>query len=284
MILYLLLALVLAMFIVAAGVYFRSKASAQDVAVRWLQFLFFTTALSLGLTILLSNPLHYLGPFLMPIVIGTLAGFLFSLANRRFWPTQHFKATLFYALGIGILLILLAVVSYSEFIYLTFPALVLALTWKAWESQRLGRLLVLLFLLMIMVSESDVVPSALSIQLPETFRTFAEIAMAFWPVAAVAAAARLVHSVFAADRAMRWWKVGLGLVLAGFLLLTVVYQILVALPWDAIMDGLAVAMISWMASVAAIGAAMLLAWSFSGRRRWIAPGFALVVLVSMTYA
>src|SRR5512143_333837 len=149
MIAYLLIALVPAMLIVVAGVYVRSKASAQDAAVRWLQFLFLTTALSLGLTVLLSSARLDVAFFVVPAVTGTLAAFLLSLTDRRFWSLKDIKAAPFYALAIGILLVIFAVVNYPDFIYLIFPALVLALTWKAWGLGGLPRLLALSFLLTI---------------------------------------------------------------------------------------------------------------------------------------
>jgi hypothetical protein len=221
----------------------------------------------------------------MPAATGLLAAFLLSLADRRFWSLQHFKAALFYALVIGILLVIFAAVKYSDFFnYLVFPALALALTWKAWEWGGLLRLLALLLLLMTIASEFDVLPTALSSDLPQSFQAIYNIAVGFLPVGVVGVAAGLVRSSFGVNRAMGWWKVGLGLVFAGFLLLTVVRQILLALPWDFMMDGLTGVGISVTTSFAAIAAAMLLAWSLSGRRRWVAPGFALVVLIGMTYA
>ncbi|MGE5265015.1 MAG: hypothetical protein ACM3S0_16665 [Acidobacteriota bacterium] len=285
MIVYLLSALVPAMLIVAVGVYIRSKVSAQDMPARWLQFLFLTTVLSLCFTMLLSNARIDVPFLVMPAATGLLAAFLLSLADRRFWSLQHFKASLFYALVIGILLVIFAAVKYSDFFnYLVFPALALALTWKAWEWGGLLRLLVLLYLLTIIVIESDVIPSSLSVDWPPSFQTIYDIVGAFWPVAIVGVAAGLVRSILGVDRTIEWWKVGLGLVLAGFLLLTVVRQILLALPWDFMMDGSTGVGISVTTSFAAIAAAMLLAWSLSGWRRWVAPGFALVVLIGMTYA
>jgi len=118
---------------------------------------------------------------------------------------------------------------------------------------------------------------------PSWFQWMFDLAQLLWWVAAVVLSARLVHASFA-DETNRWRVTLLRLLLATVLLLSLVYQIAIALPWDEITDGLASVFIVEMVIFASVAAGMLMAWSTMGGRRWIALGFVMAVSLWMSSA
>lgn len=270
--------------VVAVGLGVRSRARNEDVAARWQLFLFLTLALLLILALTMLNSdysIRNLAPFLFPSLIGVLATFLLSLTDLQYWSSQRIRITLFCILGIGTLAIALAIADFSSAIFLVISAFVVGLTWKIWEWHSPWRLIALLLWITVLAIECDMGPSALSVNLPDSLQTIFDILGMSLPVATIVATivvvARLIHSIFIGERTMSWWNIGLRLMLAMLLLFTIVYQILVALANDIMTDGLASSMIIWTSSLAGLAAAMLLAWSLEGKRRWVALGFALLV-------
>jgi hypothetical protein len=275
-----LITMIPAALVVAIGLVVRSRANSQDAAARWQRFLFLTLMLLLILALTMLNSdysIRNLAPFLFPSLIVVFATFLLSLTDLQYWSSQRIKKNLFYILGIGTLAITLAIADFSSAIYLVIPAFVVALTWKIWGWRSPWRLIALLLWITILAIECDMGPSALSVNLPESLQTIYDIVRMSLPIVTIVIVARLIHSIFIGERTMSWWNIGLRLLLTMLLLFTIAYQILAALANDIMTDGLAFSMISWMASITGLAAAMLLAWSLEGKRRWVAFGFALLV-------
>jgi hypothetical protein len=274
-----------ALVVVVIGVAVHARATGKVADTRWVKFLLLTTAL-LFIPIAAGNTRPE-GFFLAPTGMGTLAALLLLLRfDPRTWSRDRLKAIAPYllALGVSLAVLVLANVAAVWLVWLTLlPGIVAAAVWRAYESRSLRRLMMCLALLISAITLGNLVPTTTAANTLPWLRWMFGLAQLLWLAVAVVLSARLVHASLA-DETVRWQVILLRLLLASVLLLSLVYQMVIALAWDEITDGLASVFIVETVIFASISAGMLVAWSTIGWRRWIALGFVVAVSLLMNSA
>jgi hypothetical protein len=271
--------------VVVIGVAVHARATGGTADARWEKFLLLASALLLILVA--AGNTRSEGFFLAPTGMGTLAALLLLLRfDPRTWSRDRLKAIAPYllALGVSLAVLVLANVAAVWLIWLTLlPGIAAAVVWRAYEGRGIRRLMMCLALLISVITLGNLVPTTMAANTLPWLRWMFGLAQLLWWVVAVVLSARLVHAS-SADETVRWQVILLRLLLASVLLLSLVYQMVIALAWDEITDGLASVFIVETVIFASISAGMLMAWSTIGWRRWIALGFVVAVSLLMNSA
>lgn len=270
--------LVPAALVVLVGVYVRARRADERSARRWLFFLFGVWALLTGAQLLAHRQ-----SVLLPAMVGALVALLVHLATT---PELWSKATVWITLSIVLASAALLVCLWQEMDpLLVVLAPVIALAWQAWEWRGKGRWAsyLLLLLLLIAVGGWKLNPNVILMNSPEWVKLiFALVNIFIWPVVSVVLAARLVYASVISKKPANWVTIATRLALITLLLLGVGYDIMTERVWVRAEDSLPVLPI--LVPLAAIAAAMLLAWALKGWRRLTALAFVLLVTLSMTWA
>lgn len=268
--------------VVVVGIFARSTERGEKASLLW------TTVLTLGMVLLsiliTSSPAFPIVYWTIPTVMGTLAALFLLSRPNPLTTSEKIKTLAPYVFGIGALLAIVIATGFPSLFYIIIPSLVIVLTWRVWEGRGLWRLLALIVAFILLITTSDVITAITIENLPQEYQTIFYICALSWPVVAVVLAARALCSILAGGKPRNWLAVALHLLLVVLLLLSVLYQISYSLLWDIMTDGLGAIAFAQIASFGGISAAMLLAWSLLGRRRWAALVFALVFLFGMTDA
>ena len=268
--------------VVVIGIVVRARASAEDADVHWLRFLLLASALLL-IPIAAGNTWSG-GFFLAPAGMGTLAALLLLVRfDPRAWSRDKLKAIAPYLLALGVSFSALVLANPAAAWLTLIPSVAVAVVWRAYEWRSVRRLMSGLALLISVLTLGNLVPTVAAAHAPAWLRWTLDLAPWLWWAAAAALSARLVHASFA-DETIRWRVKILRLLLATVLLLSLVYQIAIALPWDEITDGLTSVFIAEMTILAGIAAGMVMAWHSTGGRRWIALGFVMAVSLLVSSA
>jgi len=281
---WLLVLLLPALVVVVIGVAVRARATGEAADTRWVKFLLLASALLL-IPVAAGNTWSS-GFFLAPAGMGTLAALLLLLRfDPRLWSRDKLKAIAPYLLVLGVSVAVLALANVAAAWLTLIPSIAMAAVWRAYEWRSLRRLMMCLALLISVITLGDLVPTTTAANTLPWLRWMLDLAQFLWWAVAVVLSARLVHASLA-DETVCWQVILLRLLLASVLLLSLVYQTVIALAWDEITDGLASAMIVETVVFASISTGMLMAWSTIGWRRWIALGFVVAVslLTSSAYS
>jgi hypothetical protein len=271
-----------ALVVVVIGVAVHARATGEAADTRWIKFLLLATAL-LFIPVAAGNTRSE-GFFLAPTGMGTLAALLLLLRfDPRTWSRDRLKAIAPYLLALGVSLAVLVLANVSAAWMTLLPGIAVAVVWRAYEWRSLRRLMMCLALLISAIALGDLVPTTTAANTLPWLRLMFGLAQLLWWAVAVVLSARLVHASLA-DETVRWQVILLRLLLASVLLLSLVYQMVIALAWDEITDGLASVIIVETVIFASISAGMLMAWSTIGWRRWIALGFVVAVSLLMNSA
>jgi len=276
--------LVPATLIVLAGMYVRARQADGKLARRWLFFLFSVSVLLYGTQFLiLRREAYRLGALLQLALVGTLVALLVHLgATRELWSRKTIWITLPAALAI----VALMVQWWRE----TDPLLplisaVTALAWQAWGWRGKRRWLAYLALLLLLLTIGGWMlnPNVMLMNKPKWVYFFFGVMNLFvWPIVAVVLVARLVYASLAGDRPSNWTATVIRLAVAVLLLLVTGHLIVTETVWVQAEDSLSV--IPIVVFIVATAAAMLLAWAIRGWRRLTALGFALLVMLTASYA
>jgi hypothetical protein len=276
--------LVPAAVIVLVGTVVRARQAGEKLARRWLFFLFSASVLLLGTQFLVYRWEKYeLAALLQPAAVGALIALIVHLvATPELWSRETIWITL---------LIVMATVAllawwWAEMDpFLTMIGVVTAMTWQAsgWQGKRrrlayLGLLLLLLIVVGWTLSANDVLANS-----PRWLYRLLGVGYLFvWPIVAVVLAARLIQPIMAGEQPSNWLVAAGRLALAALLLLLVGDQVVTETVWVIAEDSLSV--IPVIVFVAATAAGMLLAWQVPGWRRVAALVFALLVMLTVSYA
>ena len=294
--------------IVLAGIYVRARQADGKLARRWLLFLFCVSVLLYGIQLLiLRREAYRLGALLQPALVGTLVALLVHLGTTcELWS----RKTIWITLPATLAIVALMVYWWIE----TDPLLpiisaVTALAWQAWEWQgrpfdgaqdrpfdpstplrtgsaqdrRRWLAYLALLLLLLMVCAGYLIPISWLMNRPKWLYGAILIGNLFvWPIVAVVLAARLVYASLASDRPSNWTATVTRLAMAVLLLLVTGHLIVTETVWVQAEDSLSV--IPGVVFMVATAAAMLLAWAVTGWQRLAALGFALLVMLTASYA
>ena len=271
-----------ALVVVVLGTVVHARATGGTTDARWEKFLLLASALLL-IPVADRNPWSW-GFFLAPAGMGTLAALLLLLRfDPRLWSRDRLKDIAPYLLALGVSVAVLALANVPAAWLTLLPGIAVAAVWRAYEWRSLRRLMMCLALLISVITLGDLVPTTTAANTLPWLRLMFGLAQLLWWAVAVVLSARLVHASLA-DETVRWQVILLRLLLASVLLLSLVYQMVIALAWDEITDGLASVFIVETVIFASISAGMLMAWSTIGWRRWIALGFVVAVSLLMNSA
>ena len=271
-----------ALVVVVLGLVVQARATGGTADTRRVKFLLLATAL-LFIPVAAGNTWSE-SFFLAPTGTGTLAALLLLLRfDPRTWSRDRLKAIAPYLLALGVSLAVLVLANVAGAWLTLLPGIAVAAVWRAYEWRSLRRLMMCLALLISVITLGNLVPTAAATHTPAWLQWTLGLAQVLWWAAAAALSARLVYASLA-DETIHWRVTLLRLLLASVLLLSLVYQIVMALAWDEITDGLASVVIVDTVIFASISAGMLMAWSAIGWRRWIALGFVVAVLLLMSSA
>jgi hypothetical protein len=286
--------------IVLAGMYVRARQADEKLARRWLLFLFSVSVLLYGTQFLiLRRETYRLGALLQPALVGTLVALLVHLgATRELWS----RKTIWITLPATLAIVALMVYWWKE----TDPLLplisaVTALAWQAWEwrgrpfdgaqdrpfdgaqDRRRWLAYLALLLLLLMVCAGYLIPISWLMNRPKWLYGSILIGNLFvWPIVAVVLVARLVYASLASDQPSNWTATVIRLAVAVLLLLVIGHLIVTETVWVQAEDSISV--IPGVVFIVATAAAMLLAWAIRGWRRLAALGFALLVILTASYA
>jgi len=271
-----------ALVVVVIGVAVHARATAETVYARWLRFLLLATAL-LFIPVAAGNIWPW-GFFLAPAGMGTLAALLLLLRlDPRLLSRDRLKAIAPYLLALGVSFAVLVLANVAAAWLTLIPSIAVAVVWRAYEWQGVRRLMMCLALLISVITPGDLVPTTTAANTLPWLRWMFDLAQLLWWAVAAALSARLVHAGLS-DGIVRRRVTILRLLLASVLLLSLVYQMVMALAWDEITDGLTGGIIAEMATLGSIAAGMLMAWNATGERRWIALGFVMAVSLLVSSA
>jgi len=294
--------------IVLAGIYVRARQADGKLARRWLLFLFCVSVLLYGIQLLiLRREAYRLGALLQPALVGTLVALLVHLGTTcELWS----RKTIWITLPATLAIVALMVYWWIE----TDPLLpiisaVTALAWQAWEwrgrpfdgaqdrpfdpstplrtgsaqDRRRWLAYLALLLLLLMVCAGYLIPISWLMNRPKWLYGSILIGNLFvWPIVAVVLVARLVYASLASDRPSNWTATVIRLAVAVLLLLVTGHLIVTETVWVQAEDSLSV--IPGVVFMVATAAAMLLAWAVTGWQRLAALGFALLVMLTASYA
>lgn len=278
MIVFQLLSLLLAALFVTAGFYVREKSTAENRPLRWSQFLLIGLALLLvGMVALHPVDLDFL---LGPVVVGVLAALLNLVPwHPRTWSAETLRALAPYILVVVLLLGLLQWLNPPAALFLIVPAVIVGLTWRAWDSRGPWHWLAGLLLFALFATAFDLIPSALLVKLPASADILFSTLAALWSLIAAVLVGRSLLPIFSAEKRPGLVSIGLRLFFIVALVWSVVYQIQMLLAWDLMTDGLgsslAIELIGW----GAIAAAMMWVWTRADGRRAVTPALSFAVLV-----
>jgi hypothetical protein len=237
--------------------------------------LFLLTALALLL--LLTLLLHPTGlDFLaIPATIGILAGLLVLLRlDLRAWRAESIKRYAPYIVLNALLLVLVQILLPPAALLIIIPAVVVALTWRAWEWRGIAKMAAILFWLLMLAAGIDLIPSVVLNRMPPwTGMTFPTLS-GLWTLVAVVLIGRLVLSIQPGRTILNLVSAAWRLALAALLVLSISYLIVSYLAWDVITDGLGGVMVAMLVGWAAVAAAMLWAWRPENDSRGIAAALA----------
>ena len=272
-----------ALVVVVIGVVVRARATAETADdTRWVKFLLLATAL-LFIPVAAGNAWSW-SFFLAPAGMGTLAALLLLLRfDPRTWSRDRLKAIAPYLLALGVSLTVLVLAQVAAAGLTLLPGIAVAVVWRAYERRGIRRLMMCLALLILALTIGDLIPTTTAANTPAWLQWTFGLAQLLWWAAAVVLSARLVHASLT-DGTVGWRVTILRLLLAAVLLLSLVYQMVLALAWDEITDGLASVVIVETVVFASISVGMLMAWSTMAWRRWIALGFVVAVSLLMNSA
>jgi len=270
--------------IVSAGMYVRARQVDGKFARRWLLFLFFVSVLLYGIQFLILRwEMYKLGALLQPALVGTLVALLVHLgATRELWSRKTIWITLPAALAVAALMTYWWIETDPLFLLIS---AITALAWQAWEWRVKRRWLacVALFLLLLMVCAGYLIPTSWLMNRPKWLYDSILIGNLFvWPIVAVVLVARLAYASLAGDQPSNWTATVIRLAVAVFLLLVTGHLIVTETVWVQAEDSLSV--IPVVVFMVATAAAMLMAWAIRGWRRLAALGFALLVMLTASYA
>jgi hypothetical protein len=286
--------------VVLAGIYVRARQADGKFARRWLLFLFSVSVLLYGTQLLiLRREAYRLGALLQPALVGTLVAFLVHLgATRELWSRKTIWITLTATLAIAALMVYWWIETDP---LLPLISAVTALAWQAWEwrgrpfdgaqnrpfdgaqDRRRWLAYLALLLLLLMVCAGYLIPTSWLMNRPKWLYGAILIGNLFvWPIVAVVLVARLVYASLAGDRPSNWTATVIRLAVAVLLLLVIGHLIVTETVWVQAEDSLSV--IPGVVFIVATAAAMLLAWAVTGWRRLAALGFALLVMLTASYA
>jgi len=286
--------------VVLAGIYVRARQADGKFARRWLFFLFSVVALLFATQFLaLRWEVYRFGALLQPALVGTLVALLVHLgATRELWS----RKTIWITLPATLAIVALMVYWWIE----TDPLLplisaVTALAWQAWEwrgrpfdgaqdrpfdqaqDRRRWLAYLALLLLLLMVCAGYLIPISWLMNRPKWLYGSILIGNLFvWPIVAVVLVARLVYTSLAGDQPSNWPATVIRLAVAVLLLLVIGNLIVTETVWVQAEDSLSV--IPVVVFIVATAAAMLLAWAVTGWRRLGALVFALLVVLTASYA
>jgi len=278
--------------VVLAGIYVRARQADGKFARRWLFFLFSVVALLFATQFLaLRWEVYRFGALLQPALVGTLVALLVHLgATRELWS----RKTIWITLPATLAIVALMVYWWIE----TDPLLplisaVTALAWQAWEwrgrpfdgaqDRRRWLAYLALLLLLLMVCAGYLIPISWLMNRPKWLYGSILIGNLFvWPIVAVVLVARLVYTSIAGDQPSNWTATVIRLAVAVLLLLVTGHLIVTETVWVQAEDSLSV--IPIVVFMVATAAAMLLAWAVTGWRRLGALVFALLVVLTASYA
>lgn len=271
-----------ALVVVVIGIVVQARVTSKAADTRWEKVLLLATAL-LFIPVAAGNTWSD-GFFLAPTGTGTLAALLLLLRfDPRTWSRDRLKDIAPYLLALGVSFAVLVLANVAGAWLTLLPGIAAAAVWRAYEWRSLRRLMMCLALLISIIALGDLVPTTTAANTLPWLRLIFGLAQVLWWAAAAALSARLVHASLA-DETLRWRVTLLRLLLAAVLLLSLVYQMVIALAWDEITDGLASVVIVDTVIFASIAAGMLMAWSTIGWRIWIALGFVVAVTLLMSSA
>lgn len=221
----------------------------------------------------------------IPTVIGMLGILVLPARSHRVNAYKEMITIPAYVLLICALLVIVMAAGdpFSAYFVLV-PAVAVVLTWSAWEWRGGWRIFSLIVAFILLIGASDLIPMVAAASLPIYLQIGYGIYVTSWPIVAVVLAARTLFGIFADGELETRISVALRLLMASLLILSVHFQISYAGLWDTMTDGLGSIFLAQFATFGAIAAAMLLAWTLQGKRRWAALVFALVALFTFADA
>lgn len=239
----------------------------------------------LALAIWLNGPvadparvLFVLGVALCPPMCGVLVMLLLRwfASLRRHSSGTRIMAGVVTGVALVVTGMVAGIVPIPFFILLC--ALLIAVVWALWDWAG-GRYPVLYIVELILLGITVATTDQQSWQHdPDWFAGLVQTTLYLWATAAaVVMAARLFQEIANASPRRDWRRILLMALLCIPLLFLLAYQMLLTSVWDVATDGLGGIFLWLLVGLTAIAAAMVLAWSLTGRRRWIALAFALIV-------
>lgn len=268
-----------------AGMYVRARQADEELARRWLFFLFSVLVLLYGTQFLILRwEMYEVGEFLQPALVGTLVALFIHLgATPDLWSRETIWMTFSTTLVVVTLMVYWWKVAGDPLFVLI--SVITALAWQAWEWRGRRRWLayLTLLLLLLMVCGWTLNPYLMLMNRPKWLYDSILIGNLFvWPIVAVVLVARLVYTSIANARPSNWLATVIRLAVAVLLLLVIGDQIVTETVWVRAEDSLSV--IPIILFIVATAAAMLLAWAVTGWRRLAALGFVLLVTLTISYA
>ena len=276
--------LVPAIFVVLAGLYFRSRQTDENMSHRWMLFLFLIVAVLFANQFLgLQWEVFRLGALLQPTLFGVTVALIVHLAeSRQLWSRNTLWLTLLIAL---VTLATLVYWSFRSDPILLLTSVITVLAWKSWEWRGWLRWLawVVLLLLLLSVIFYSVNPYPMLLNGARWAQELIFLgSLLVYPVTAVGLAGRLVYSSLISDPLPRWPVTILHLALGMLLLLLLSTLVVTETVWVQAEDSITIQHI--IIFLAAIAVGMLMAWGLSGWRRLGSLVFVLVVTLTAYFA
>ena len=273
-----------AMIVVVLGIYIRLRTANENFPRRWMLFLFAITALLYANQIVGLRWENYMpGALLQPALFGVQVALVIHLAKT---PQLWSGKTLWLTLSIALVTLILAVYwSLKTDPILLFSTIVAVFAWVAWEWQGLKRWLALLVLIFLVLEAVVYIlePNLLLMNKQGQLEPVIYLGVLFiLPVAAVVWIGRQVTSYLVGDPPRRWPILVIRLGLSVLLLLLITILTVTETVWVQAEDSLTI--LPLFIFLAAMAAAMLMAWALKGWRRLGALVFVLLLTLLANFA